>query len=136
MFKGFFKPLSKRDAKIAAVIFGITLIVLAYELIKQIFAGTPFDEMRNMLLLTAFAAIVEFSMVTIATSKDKDEEKAGSEDSEELPEETFAEGSNEREGSEEFTEGLNEEFGADSDPENGSSGGEYGGDSGDGGSEG
>ena len=137
MFKGFFKPLSKRDAKIAAVIFGITLVVLVYELLRQIFAGTTFDDLRNTLLLTVFAAIVEFSMITIVTSRDKDGDK--SEEAKELPEAVSAEGSDEREGSEEFTEGLSEEFGTDTDPEGadaGAEGGEAGAEGGEGGAEG
>ena len=142
-----FKPISKRDAKIAAVLFGAVLIVLVVNLVKSLLAGAVFEELHNNLLLIAFAVIVEFGMVTIATSKDKEEEagevkeiedvEAGEEEDEEP--ETVLEGENEREGSEEFTEGLNEEFGGHSGSEGGDIGGsgEYGGDAGSGsGSEG
>ena len=69
-----FKPISKRDAKIAAVLFGAVLIVLLVNLVKSLLAGAVFEELHNNLLLIAFAVIVEFGMVTIATSKDKEEE--------------------------------------------------------------
>ena len=137
-----FKPISKRDAKIAAVLFGAVLIVLVVNLVKSLLAGAVFEELHNNLLLIAFAVIVEFGMVTIATSKDKEEEAgevkeieevdAGEEEDEEPK--TVLEGENEREGSEEFTEGLNEEFDGHSGSEGGDIGGagEYGGDAGSG----
>ena len=108
MFKGFFKPLSKRDAKIASVLFGIVLIILAYNVIKDLFAGMSFDEVRSNILLVAFLGIIEWGMVVIATSKDKDE-SASSEDASPQSCAALPEGSEETEGSEEFTE----EFGAD-----------------------
>ena len=130
MFKGLFKPLSKRDAKIASVIFGIALIILVIEALKEIFGGATFDEVRNVILLTVFCGIIEFGMITIVTSKDKGEEAAG--ETKELPGDIPAEGFNEREGSEEFTEGLNEEFGTGA----GSEGADFGAESGDAGESG
>jgi hypothetical protein len=109
MFKGFFKPLKKRDAKIAAVLFGIVLLILAYNLVKDLFGGKTFDELHSNIMLIAFFAIIEWGMVVISTSKDKDENAANEDAS---PENSAAllEGSDEKEGSEEFTEGLSEEF--------------------------
>ena len=76
MFKGFFKPLKKRDAQIAAVLFGIVLLILAYNLVKDLFGGKTFDELHSNIMLIAFFAIIEWGMVVISTSKDKDENAA------------------------------------------------------------
>ena len=109
MFKGFFKPLKKRDAQIAAVLFGIVLLILAYNLIKDLFSGKSFDELHSNIMIIAFFAIIEWGMVVIATSKDKDE-NAAEKDASADNNAALLEGSDEKEGSEEFTEGLSEEF--------------------------
>ena len=126
-----FKPLSKRDAKIASVLFGIGFLYMLFYTIKQALSGKSFDELHSDLLLLAFIAIIEWGMITVAFYKDKNKEAAEDEEDEES--QVFLEGENDREGSEEFTEGLSEEFegyGSDSDGEYGGSEGGFGGESG------
>ena len=79
--RSLFKPLTKRDAVIASVIVGIALVFLAVNLIKDIIAGLPFDDLKNDIILLAFAGFLESGMVTIAISKDKEENE---EDTEEI----------------------------------------------------
>ena len=126
-----FKPLSKRDAKIAAVLFGIGFVYMLFFTLKEVFSGKSFDELHSDLLLLIFIGIIEWGMVTVAFYKDKNKEAAEDEEDEES--QVFLEGENDREGSEEFTEGLSEEFegyGSDSDGEYGGSEGGFGGESG------
>ena len=125
MFKGFFKPLAKRDAKIAAVLFGIVLLVLAVNLVKDVLSGKHFEELHANIMIIAFFAIIEWGMVVIATSKDKEESAAG-EDASPETNAALLEGSEEKEGSEEFTEGLSEEFEGYSGDESGDAGDDAG----------
>ena len=80
-----FKPLSKRDATIASVIFGIGVIIFAVSLIKELLAGAAFEEIRTSILLVVFLGIIEYGMITIAFGKDskKDGEDSGSSDQQE-----------------------------------------------------
>ncbi|MBQ9890127.1 MAG: hypothetical protein IJM39_01835 [Firmicutes bacterium] len=74
--RSFFKPLSKRDATVIAVIFGLALIALIVNFVKSLIGGSTFDDVRSDIILIVFAAIVEWAMINIALSKDKkDEEK-------------------------------------------------------------
>ena len=74
--RSFFKPLSKRDATVIAVIFGLALIALIVKFVKSLIGGSTFDDVRSDIILIVFAAIVEWAMINIALSKDKkDEEK-------------------------------------------------------------
>ena len=73
--RSLFKPLTKRDAKIAAVVVGLVLIVLVISFVKDLLAGYTFDEVRSSALLIAFAGIIEWGMITIAFSKDKEDNK-------------------------------------------------------------
>ncbi len=74
--RSFFKPLSKRDATVIAVIFGLALIALIVNFVKNLIGGSTFDDVRSDIILIVFAAIVEWAMINIALSKDKtDEEK-------------------------------------------------------------
>ena len=79
--RSLFKPLTKRDAVIASVIVGIAIVFLAVNLIKDIVAGLPFDDLKNDIILLAFAGFLESGMVTIEISKDKEENE---EDTEEI----------------------------------------------------
>ena len=124
-----FKPLSKRDAKIAAVLFGLGFLYMLYTIVKEVMAGRTFDELHSDLIILAFIAIIEWGMITVGFSKDKKE------DEEEEEPETVLEGENEREGSEEFTEGLSEEFGGYSGSEGGDPGDDGDGGDGSGGAE-
>lgn len=119
MFKDFFKPLKKRDAKIAAVLFGIVLIIFAVNLIKDVISGKYFEELHSSIMLIAFFAIIEWGMVVIATSKDK-EGNAESEDASPETDEAMLEGS------EDYTEGLSEEFEGYSGDESGDAGDDAG----------
>ena len=79
--KSFFKPLSKRDAQVIAVIFGLAFIYLVISFIKTLIAGTTFDDAKSDLILVFFVGIIEWAMVKIALSKDKkSEEKQAAED--------------------------------------------------------
>ena len=74
--RSFFKPLSRRDATVIAVIFGLALIALIVNFVKSLIGGSTFDDVRSDIILIVFAAIVEWAMINIALSKDKkDEEK-------------------------------------------------------------
>ncbi len=110
MFKDFLKPLKKRDAQIAALLFGAVLLILVYNLIKDLLSGMTFEEVRSNILMIVFFGIIEWGMVVIGTSKDKDE-NAASEDSSPKAGEMLPEESAEEEDPEEYTEGLSEEFG-------------------------
>ena len=71
----FFKPLSKKDAQVIAVIFGLAFIYLVISFIKTLLSGTTFDDAKSDLILIAFVGIVEWAMVNIALSKDKKSEE-------------------------------------------------------------
>ena len=116
-----FKTINKKQARVISVVFALATIAMVYDLIKDFNSGLKLGDLKYSLLLTVAVILIEFSMLTIAFSKDENTEDEAEED-EDRPE-AVLEGSNEREGSEEFTEGLNEEFGGYS----GSEGGEYGG---------
>ncbi|MCR5010561.1 MAG: hypothetical protein K6A91_06460 [Clostridia bacterium] len=77
--RSLFRPLTKRDAVIASVIVGIAIVFLAVNLIKDIVAGLPFDDLKNDIILLAFAGFLESGMLTIAISKDKEEKEEAEE---------------------------------------------------------
>ena len=76
-----FKPLSKRDAKIAAVLFGIGFLYMLFNTVKDVLSGKTFDELHSDLLLLAFIGIIEWGMVSVGFTKDKDKEDEESEES-------------------------------------------------------
>lgn len=76
-----FKPLSKRDAKIAAVLFGIGFLYMLFNTVKDVLSGKTFDELHADLLLLAFIGIIEWGMVSVGFTKDKDKEDEESEES-------------------------------------------------------
>ena len=73
--KKLFKPLSKRDAQVIAVIFGLALIYLVISFIKTILAGTTFDDIKSDLIILVFVAIIEYSMINIGFLKEKKTEE-------------------------------------------------------------
>ena len=95
-----FKPLTKRDARIAAVLFGAGFLYMLYTIVKDILAGKSFDELNADIMILAFIGIIEWGMITISFSKDKKQDEEP---------EAALEGENEKDGSEEFAEGLSEE---------------------------
>ena len=66
-----FKPLSKRDAKIAAVLFGAGFLYMLYSIIKDMTAGRTFDELHSDFIVLAFIGIIEWGMITVGFTKDK-----------------------------------------------------------------
>ena len=87
MFKGWFKPLSKRDAKFAAVIIGIFLIYGVIDFVKDLIAGMSFEEIKGSIIPVAFGAIIEYGMLVIAFGRsDPAEEEKKEEASEEVVE--------------------------------------------------
>lgn len=72
--RSFFRPLTKRDAKIAAVVVGLVIAYLVISFIKDLLSGLTFEEVRTEIILIAFAGFLEWGMLQIAISKDKDEE--------------------------------------------------------------
>ena len=71
--RSWFKKITKRDARIASVLFAIALIILLVSLVKGFLGGSSFDDERPILLLIVIAAIIEYSMIVIAFSKDEEE---------------------------------------------------------------
>ena len=69
-----FKPLSKRDAKIAAVLFGLGFLYMLYNIIRDMLAGKTFDELHADFMILAFIGIIEWGMITVGFSKDKNKE--------------------------------------------------------------
>ena len=88
MFKGWFKPITKKNALYAAVIILIVLIWTGINVIKDISSGMTFDDMRSELLFLMMFIFIEYAMVTIAFSKDKekDNEEQGGEEAVNDPE--------------------------------------------------
>ena len=74
-----FKPLSKRDAKIAAVLFGAGFLYMLYTIVKDMLSGRPFEELHSEVILLAFIGLIEWGMITVGFSKDKEKENAGDE---------------------------------------------------------
>ena len=85
MFKGFFKPLSKRDARIAAVLFGAGFLYMLYTIIKDMLAGRTFDELHSDFMILAFVGIIEWGMLTISFGKEKNAVEDKDEESAEVP---------------------------------------------------
>ena len=113
-----FKPLSKRDAKIAAVLFGAGFLYMLYSIIRDMTAGRTFDELHSDFIVLAFIGIIEWGMITVGFTKDKKQ----NEEEEASPQ--ISSGEEQEDIAEEYTEGLSEEY------EGSEGGGEYGGDGG------
>ena len=75
--------MSRKNARFAAVVIGVILIVGIINFIKDILSGMTFDELRSNILLLIFGAIIEYAMIIIATSKDDPAEEAEKEEQEE-----------------------------------------------------
>ena len=73
--KKLFKPLSKRDAQVIAVIFGLGLIYLVISFIKILLSGASFDDVKSDIIILAFVAIIEYSMINIGFLNDKKTEE-------------------------------------------------------------
>ena len=112
-----FKPLSKRDAKIAAVLFGAGFLYMLYSIIRDMTAGRTFDELHSDFIVLAFIGIIEWGMITVGFTKDKKQ----NEKEEASPQ--ISSGEEQEDIAEEYTEGLSEEYEGSE-----GSGEEYGGD--------
>lgn len=113
-----FKTINKKQARIISVVFGLATIALIYDMIKDINSGLKLGDLKYSLLLTVAVILIEFSMLTIAFSKDED----AAEKEDEQPKKLDS-GEDQEDISEEFNEGLSEEF----EGCNGSEGGEFSG---------
>lgn len=78
--RSFFRPLTKRDAMIAAVVVGLVIVYLVVSFIKDLMSGLTFEEMKTEIILIAFAGFLEWGMLQIAISKDKDDEDGSGDD--------------------------------------------------------
>ena len=95
------------------MLFGAGFLYMLFTIIKDMLGGKTFDELHADIMILAFIGIIEWGMITVGFSKDKNKE-----DEEDEAPEAALEGENERDGAEEFTEGLSEEFeGYGSDPD-------------------
>ena len=116
-----FKTINKKQARIISVVFGLATIALIYDMIKDINSGLKLGDLKYSLLLTVAVILIEFSMLTIAFSKDEDAAENAEEDKEQPKK--LDSGEDQEDISEEFNEGLSEEF----EGCNGSEGGEFSG---------
>ena len=89
--KTLFKPLSKRNARFAAVVIGFLLIYGIISFIKDILSGMSFDELHSNIIILIFGAIIEYAMITISFSKDDPAEEAEKKEAQKLPDEASAE---------------------------------------------
>ena len=82
MFRNWFKPLGKRNARFASVVIGILCLFFVIDVIKELFAGASFEEIKSSIIMVVFFVIIEYAMIIIATSKDDPEENAENKTSE------------------------------------------------------
>ena len=85
----FFRPLSKRDGKIASVIIGVILLYGIITVVQDLVTGMTFDEVRSSVLILILGAIIEYAMIVIGFGKDKNANEEAEETEEtEVVEET------------------------------------------------